>query len=74
MDSELIAVRTFSYRPEAERAQGILEASGIPSHIRGGDASGWLPHIGLGTGGMALMVAQADCETAEKVLAEILDG
>jgi Putative prokaryotic signal transducing protein len=73
MNSNLPSLRTFSFRPEAERAQQILEAAGIPSVVSGGDASGWAPHIGFATGGITLSVDRADHEQARKLLEELDD-
>jgi len=70
MNSDLIPVRTFSFRPEAERAKQVLEASGIMSVLRGDDASGWAPHIGFATGGVTLLVHQDDLEQSQKILEE----
>ena len=70
MNSELISVATFFFRPEAERAQQVLESVGIASVVSGDDASGWAPHVGLGTGGVAVSVHRADAERAQEVLAE----
>jgi hypothetical protein len=68
MKTELVSLKTFSIRPEAERAQQILEGSGISSLIRGDDAGGWAPHIGFGTGGVALLVERTHFDQAKKLL------
>jgi hypothetical protein len=65
-----VIVRTFSFRPEAERAQQVLEAAGIASLLRADDASGWAPHLGFAAGGATLAVDQADVEQARKILGE----
>jgi hypothetical protein len=74
MNSDLVALRTFSFRPEAERAQQLLEASGIASMLSGDDASGWAPHIGFATGGITLSVVPPDVEQARKILEELSAG
>jgi hypothetical protein len=68
MNADLVPVRTFSYRHEAERAQQLLQSAGIASIVRGDDASGWVPHIAFGTGGMTLLVNPADFEEAATLL------
>lgn len=68
MNSNFVSLKTFSFRPEAERAQQVLEAAGIASVLSGDDASGWAPHIGFATGGVTLAVGRADVEQARKVL------
>jgi hypothetical protein len=67
-NTDLVALKTFSYRHEAERAQQQLEAAGIPSIVSGDDASGWAPHLGFGTGGISLAVNRADYEQARAIL------
>ena len=68
MKSDLIPVKTFSFRPDAEHAQQLLEASGVSSVVSGDDASGWAPHLGFAAGGIALLVDRNDMEKATKVL------
>lgn len=70
MNSDIILVRTLSYRPEAERARQVLVAAGICSVVSGDDASGWAPHIGFATGGTALFLNQVDLEQSERLLQE----
>lgn len=69
MHADLVPSASFALRHEAERAQQILATCGIPSEIRGDDASGWAPHIGLATGGIALWVQRDRLEEAMRVLA-----
>jgi hypothetical protein len=70
MNSDLLPVGNFPSRFEAERAQQILEASGITSMLRGGDASGWAPHLGFAAGGITLFVEATDLEEAKRLLEE----
>jgi hypothetical protein len=44
MSEELVVVKTFSFRAEADIAQLLLSSAGIESTIKGGDAGGWAPH------------------------------
>lgn len=71
MNSDFVPVKTFSIRPEAERAQQFLAAEGITALISGDDASGWAPHIGWAGGGITLSVARADLDSAEELLNEV---
>ena len=64
----LVPVGTFSFRPEAERAKQLLDASEITSVVRGEDAAGWAPHLGFATGGVTLLVDPTDLERAKKLL------
>jgi hypothetical protein len=66
-DSELVVVRTFSDRIEADLAHSALEAAGIDSMVSGDDAGGVQP--GLWTGeGVALLVRDEDATTAREIL------
>lgn len=71
MNSSLVTLTTFSFRFEAERLQQVLQSEGIGSMIKGDDASGWNPVIGLATGGMTVLVNQADYESAKLLLDEL---
>lgn len=70
MKTELVPVRTFPFRPGAEHAQQILQASGIASTVGGDDAAGWAPHLGLAAGGVTLFVEPASLEEAREILAQ----
>jgi hypothetical protein len=66
-DSELVVVRTFSDRIEADLAHSALEAAGIESMVSGDDAGGVQP--GLWTGeGVALLVREEDADSAREIL------
>ena len=66
-DSDLVVVRTFSDRIEADLAQSALEAAGIESMIRGDDAGGLQPGLWVGTG-VDLLVREEDAGTAREIL------
>jgi hypothetical protein len=66
-DTELVVVRTFNDRIEAELAQSALEAAGIESMVRGDDAGGVQP--GLWTGeGVDVLVREEDATNAREIL------
>ena len=66
-DSELVVVRTFGDRIEADLAHSALEAAGIESMVSGDDAGGVQP--GLWTGeGVALLVREEDASNAREIL------
>jgi hypothetical protein len=64
----MVVIRTFPSRFEAEIAQGALTAAGIDSEISADDAGGAYP-FGL-SGGVRLLVEEADAEDAAKVLGD----
>ena len=66
--SDLVCIRTYSFRPEAELARSVLEAGGIESVVMADDAHGMRPMVGLATGGVRLCVRREDAEKAVAVL------
>lgn len=74
MKSETVKVRSFAMRNEAEFAQQLLRAEQIESQLKGDDASGWLPHISLSTGGFAIWVMKENLERASEILAGRFDS
>ncbi len=65
--TELVVVRTYLNRIDAELAQGVLEASDIESMIRADDAGGLRP--GLWMSGVEVLVRIEDAERAAGILA-----
>jgi Putative prokaryotic signal transducing protein len=65
-DTELVVVRTFLNRIEAELAKGALQASGIESIIRADDVGGTRPAFWMS--GVPLLVRAEDLEAATQVL------
>ena len=65
-DMELVVIKTFLNRIEADLAKGALEANGIEAIIRADDAGGTRPS--LWTGGIELLVRAEDVEAASVVL------
>jgi hypothetical protein len=62
-------VRMYSNRQQAEFGKMVLEASRVPSFIRGDDAGGTQPFL-AGASGMRLIVRTEDIERAEDILRE----
>ncbi len=69
MADDFVVVRTFSYRQEADLAQGALQAAGIESMVRSDDGGGLRPGLAFANG-VELIVRGEDADAA----AEILDG
>ena len=67
--SDVMCVRTFRNRVEADLARSILEEEGVRALVSG-DAEGWAPYLAVG--GVKLMVLDDDLERAEKLLSERL--
>jgi hypothetical protein len=63
---DLVVVRTFGNRIDAELAQSALEAGDIESMIQADDASGEQP--GLWLQGVKLLVRADDAEQATEIL------
>jgi hypothetical protein len=64
--AELVVIRSYLNKPEAEIAQGALEAAQIRSMIGADDAGGIGPHLWIG--GVKLLVRAEDADRAEKIL------
>jgi hypothetical protein len=70
-DAELVVVRTFQNKIEAEIAQGALEAAEIDSIVSADDAGGMRPELNMSRwGGVRLLVRAEDAEEAGKILDE----
>jgi hypothetical protein len=65
---DLVVVRLFVNKFEADLAKSALEAADIDSLIRADDAGGLRP--GLWMGGIELLVRQEDAARAEEILAQ----
>jgi hypothetical protein len=65
-DHELVVIRDYLNKLEAELAHGALEAAGIHSIISADDAGGTEP--GLWMGGVRLLVRAEDAKQAEEIL------
>jgi len=65
--NDLIVVRTYADRFEAELAHSVLEAAGIESIVQADDAGGMRPALAF-SNGAALLVRADDAERADEVL------
>jgi len=65
---DLIVVKTYSSRIEAEIGRGKLEASGIKSIIQADDAGGQEGFLLNGTGFVKLVVIKRQYDAAKNIL------
>ena len=66
--SDLVCLRTYLYRHEAELDQALLEAGGIRAMVSADDAGGMQPGMLFGSGGARLLVVEDQAEEALKLL------
>jgi len=66
-ERELVVVRTFNTRPEADIAKSALDAAQIESMVVGDDAGGLQPGLWEGRG-VAVVVNREDESTAREIL------
>jgi hypothetical protein len=67
-DLELVVVKTFLSRIDADLAKGALESAGIEAIVRADDVGGTRPSFWMG--GVALLVRAEDQRDARKILGE----
>ena len=65
---DLVVVRTYDYRHEAEVGRSVLEAHSVPSVISADDSGAMGPWLGRSTGGVRLLVRHADRVKAKELL------
>ena len=73
-DRELVAVKAFRNRLEAELAQNLLAVHGIPSFVSAEDAGGMRPPPFSFAAGVQLIVRSLDLIPARRVLKATLDA
>ena len=66
--ANLVVVRAFGSRPEADLAKGALQAAGIDAMIQADTAGGMRDHLAWSGGGFKLLVRENDAEAAQDVL------
>lgn len=64
---DLVCIKTFLNRYEADLAKGFLESEGIEAFVSADDAGGMRPHLAF-TGGVRLMVKNEEAEAALQIL------
>jgi Putative prokaryotic signal transducing protein len=67
-DLELVVVKTFLTRIDADLAKGALESAGIEAIVRPDDAGGVRPNLWMG--GVGLLVRVEDLNDARQILGE----
>ena len=67
MGENLVCVKTFENRKDAEVAQGLLEQYEINSDVQAEDSGSMRPHLAVGAKAR-LMVEENKSEKAKKVL------
>ena len=66
--SDLICIKNYNNRTEAEIVKSLLEASGIEAVVSADDCGGMRPHLLLGTNGTRLLVKEEDAQKALEIL------
>jgi len=64
--AELVVIRTFLSKGEAQIAQGALEAADVDSMVSADDAGGIRPSLWMGS--VKLLVRAEDAERAAEIL------
>jgi hypothetical protein len=65
---DLVVVRTYVYRHEAEVGKAILDAHSIDAMIQADDLGGLNPTIGASTGGVRLLVRRTNEREARRLV------
>lgn len=66
---ELVTLKTYSSRHEAELAKGFLASQGVNAVVSGDDYGGIHPGLSFSTG-VRLSVSEEDVETARRIFQE----
>ena len=65
---DLVCIKIYNNRPEAELEKGLLNSNGIQAMILADDAGGLRPDLLWITGGVRLLVKQEDAQNALDLL------
>ena len=68
MTSDLVCIKTFAHRYEADIALSFLQAQGISALIAAQDVAATSPHLMLAAGGARLLVREEEAELALEYL------
>jgi hypothetical protein len=69
--ADLVTVKTFTTRVQAELVKGILEAENVPAIIFSDDEGGMMAYPFSLVKGVRLQVRKADSQKAKKILKEL---
>ncbi len=72
-DYDLVVVKTFPYRPEAEIAKGLLIEKGVEAILVADDCGGFRSHLTFTGRGVDLFVKKEDLKKSQEIL-EVVDG
>jgi hypothetical protein len=65
---DLVCVKTYNSRLEAELDKGLLDSQGIQAMISADDAGGMRPDLLWSTGGVRLLAKDEDADNARELL------
>lgn len=71
--AQLVVVKSFGSRAEAELAKGALEAAGIPAMTSADTVGGMREHIAWSGAGFQVLVREEDAPAARVVLTPTVD-
>ncbi len=71
--ADLVCIRIYDNREEAEFARSFLETNGIDAEVFADDCGGWRPGL-HSSEGLRLMVVKRDAEKALQLLNQIDEG
>ncbi|MGD9015213.1 MAG: DUF2007 domain-containing protein [Candidatus Omnitrophota bacterium] len=74
MMGDLVSIKSFMRRYEAELAKGLLTEKEIEAIVSADDCGGMRFDIGMGRGGIRLLVKKEDAEKAKEVLKVLEDS
>ena len=71
---DLVNIKTFLYRHEAEMAKGLLAEENIEAMISADDLGGYRPHLAFGMRGVRLLVKKEDVQKAQEIIKVLGDS
>ena len=66
--ANLVCIKTYKNRMEAELAKGLLESKDIKAMVSADDAGGMNPALLWATGGARLLIKKRDIQKATEIL------
>ena len=64
----LVAIKTFLDRYEAEVAKGLLDEKGVEAIVSADDVGGYIPNRSFGANHVRLLIKKEDTQKAQEVL------